>query len=104
MRMFGVDVEEDTLPDDRIWITRDGRKVRITQMDDQHLRHTVLFLARRGYAVHASVRAGAATEIEQTEAKILAVDQLTFQRYLNMVEELKCRENSERTKRKKRRR
>jgi len=45
-----------TLAQDRIWITQDGRRMLISEMDQSHRQNTHAYLLRRAKEIHEHVR------------------------------------------------
>jgi hypothetical protein len=45
VKLFAAPVENES--NKKVWVTRDGRSIRIVDMTDDHLRNTIFFLNRR---------------------------------------------------------
>lgn len=95
MSWVGGDGDEETEPQSEVWVSRDGRVTRITDMDTSHLNNTLAYLTRRGYGSAAAVYIGVADFVETTETVMLPINKLTLMRYLKMASESQTRRDQE---------
>lgn len=69
------------------WVTHDKRRLRISDMDDDHLTNTIAFLERRGARAMVDVEEGARDGVAVAESLMSKLDPLTVERYKFMLGE-----------------
>ncbi len=79
---------EDLIDDQRlVWVTRDGRMLKIAEMENSHLENTIKYLESRGYASALALKNGARDPVTVAETKMAITFKITLLRYESMLRE-----------------